>query len=119
MNILIIEPNTKLHNPYALLSQSHNIERVTSPELGLKYMSQQLPELVLLSTSPSITKILSFLESLKNASHQKLIPLMFVIDLSYKLSTIPGTTWGNKLGVITSISSENELNSTIRRITSE
>lgn len=117
--MLIIEPNTKLHTPYSLLSNKNTIERVATPELGLKSMSLQTPDLVLLSASPSISKILSFLESLKNASHNKLIPLIFVIDLSYKLSTIPGTTWGGKLGVLTSISSENELNSTIRRITSE
>lgn len=119
MNILIIEPNSQLHSPYSLLSGKNSVKRVTSIELGLKNMSLYSPDLAFISSSLSISKILTFLESLKNASHTRLIPLIFVIDLSYKLSIIPGTTWGNKLGILTSISSENELNSTIHRITSE
>jgi len=116
MNVLIIEPNQKLQTPYSFLSKPYVVERFSSPELGLKHMAVHQPDLVLLSTSHSTTKILSFLESLKSASARKLIPLILVIDLSHKLSTIPGTTWGGKLGIVTSISSENELNSTIRRV---
>src|SRR3989338_2579401 len=113
MNALIIEPNNKLLSPYSFLSKSYVVYRCSSPESGLKYMSTHVPDIVFLSASISTTKILSFLESLKNESIHKLIPLVLVIDLSHKLSTIPGTTWGGKLGVITNISSENELNSTI------
>lgn len=118
MNTLIIEPQKALDSPYSYLPSSYNIHRVTSPESGLKYMSTETPDIVFLSTSISTPRILTFLESLKSASYNKLIPLILVIDLSHKLSTVPGTTWGGKLGVVTSISSENELNSTICRVQS-
>lgn len=113
---LIIEPNDALHIPYSYLENRFEYERCTSIEKGLQLMAQKYPDILFLSSSFSLTKSLKVLESLKQKSTLTLIPLMLVIDLSNRLNTVPGTTWGNKIGLITSISSHEEVNSTLNRV---
>ncbi|OGK43875.1 hypothetical protein A2957_00435 [Candidatus Roizmanbacteria bacterium RIFCSPLOWO2_01_FULL_38_11] len=116
LNALIIEPNKKLGSPYNYISGLFNIVHVANVESGLVSLSGTLPQVVFLSTNIGINKTLMFLEALKNASHKKLIPLIFVIDLTNKLNTVPGTTWGGKIGILHSMASKTEFNSTMNRV---
>ncbi len=113
--ILIIEPDNKLLKPYDHFKSS-NLCRIASIEQGIKYLSDSTPDIVFISTSFSIHKTLHFLDTLKNASMSGLIPLVFVINLSEKISYVPGTTWAGKIGIIHSLSSAKEINSTIQRV---
>ena len=117
-NILIIEPNSGLDTPYKFISGSAPV-RVANVERGLKHLSlqsQTIPDIVFISASFSIQKIITFLDALKNVSRTKLIPLIIVVDFNHKISNIPGTTWGDKIGILTSIVSKSEYNSTIHRV---
>ncbi|HJZ24156.1 MAG TPA: hypothetical protein VJ201_06900 [Candidatus Babeliales bacterium] len=114
-NILVMEPNDDLDTPYRFLDNV-TLTRVSTIERGLKYLTQQYPDMVFISASFSVQRILSFLDTLKNASRSRLIPIVMVVDLSHKISNIPGTTWGGKIGILTSLVSRSEYNSTIHRV---
>jgi hypothetical protein len=45
--------------------------------------------------------MLHFLESLKQASHTKIIPLILVVDLHQPYSIVPGLNWDQKLALLT------------------
>lgn len=113
---LIIEPNKLLQQPYSYIQKSLSVQRVESIQVGMLEISKSKPDIVFLSTSFSISQTVELLTALKNKSQDGLIPLIFVIDLSQKISSVPGTTWGNKLGILCSQSSFNELNSTLDRV---
>lgn len=116
LNALIIDPNKKLGSPYNLMGEQYAVVHVQSIESGLVSLSGTLPQVVFLSTHIGINKTLIFLDALKNVSHKKLIPLVFVVDLANKLNTIPGTTWGGKIGILHSMISKTEFNSTMNRV---
>jgi PleD family two-component response regulator len=115
--VLIIEPNARLVTPYSELPSAYSILRVSATEQALDILATITPSLVFLSTSYSMTKILEILEQLKSLSTKKIIPVVFVVDWSHKLSTLPGTTWGNQIGLLHSLSSKQELLATLKRIT--
>jgi len=110
-----MEPNDDLDTPYKFIDNV-TLTRVSTIERGLKYLTQQYPDMVFISASFSVQRILSFLDTLKNASRSRLIPIVMVVDLSHKISNIPGTTWGGKIGILTSLVSRSEYNSTIHRV---
>ncbi len=112
---LIIEPNQSLQSPYSYID-SFEIQRCASVQNGLLHLSKTYPDIVFLSTSFSMTKTLSVLDALKNTSSLYLVPLVLVVDLTNSISHIPGTSWGDKLGILTSISNNDEFNSTLNRI---
>lgn len=114
--VLIIEPNDALNIPYSYFLSKFEYDRCTSIEKGLQYMAHKYPDILFLSASFSLSKSLKALESLKQKSNLTLIPLILVVDFSNRLNTIPGTTWGDKIGVITSLSSSQEVNSTLHRV---
>lgn len=108
-SILIIEPNNQLANPYQFLNQKDwQLIKTASLPLALQQLGKQLPDLIMLSTSFSANKTLHFLESVKNLSTQKLIPLVWVVDLNQAISQILGTHWANQLGLLHSASSKQE-----------
>lgn len=113
---LIIEPNDGLNHPYLFLENKYSYQRYTSVEIALQHMSQKYPDIVFLSSSFSLSKCVKVLDALKHVSTLSLVPIVFVVDLSQNASLIPGTTWGNKLGIITSISDNHEVNSTLNRV---
>lgn len=116
-SVLIVEPNKKLNVPYRYLStQLFNTKSTPTIQLALSALSDSKPKLVFLSTSFSPQLQLQFLEALKNASTTELIPLILVIDLSRQLSTIPGTSWGGKVGLLHNHISKSELSAVLRRI---
>src|SRR5687768_4144314 len=113
-HILIIEPDSNLHLPYRYLDTSFTIQRLLSVEAGLEYFqSVALPDLVFLSASYEPTEIIQLLEALKNVFTTRIVPVIFVINFQHRLSVIPGTNWGGKVGVLHSLSSPTELNSTL------
>lgn len=121
-HILVIEPNTDLvsdsgfKNPYSELnSYSSQITILNSIESGLYFLSSTTPDLVLLSCSFTPQKNHKFLEALKNHITAKIIPLVFVIDLSQATSVVLGTSWGNSLGVIHTASTPQEIKLLLKR----
>ena len=114
---IIIEPNESLHKPYSFMKDAYESDRCASIESGLSLLAKRSPDIVFLSSSYSISKMLKILEAIKHKSHLTLIPLVIVVDLSNRINNIPGTSWGNKIGIVTSISSVKEYNSTLNRVT--
>jgi len=113
---IIVEPNASLQSPYGFMQSGFMLDRHISIQSALQSIAQNQPELVSISASFSTQQYLPILTAVKNKSQQHLIPLIFVIDLSHKISAIPGTTWGNKLGILTTLSDVNEYNSTLDRV---
>lgn len=118
VSALIIEPNSNLDYPYKLLGKTYNLKRCASVETGLLELAQSEPDIIFISASFAASKLVTILDAVKNKSKDRLIPVIFVIDLSNQINRIPGTTWGNKIGVLTSISTRDEYNSTLRRVLS-
>ena len=119
---LVVEPDETLTTPpnisppYSFLqSHSYSLTILPSIELARASLSKFTPDLVLLSMSFSPQKTIEFLEVLKNASTQKLIPLLFVVNLSQPISVVPGTTWGNKLSITHTVCTEKEFQTTLKR----
>lgn len=113
---IIIEPNASLESPYAYMESSFRLDRHISTQSALLSIAQHEPTLVSLSASFSMQQSLDILTAVKHKSVQHLIPFIFVVDLSHKISSIPGTTWGNKLGILSSTSDVHEYNSILNRI---
>lgn len=116
--ILIVEPKKELANYYQFLPRESSTIHVLSTQHGIKYLQNKTPSLVTISASYSPLQIFHFLETLKESSHhrQYLIPLLFVIDLDHETNFIPGTYWGQKLGIINSLSSNKETQLVLKRI---
>lgn len=109
-SVLIVEPNSDLEKPYSFLDQKKfQITRVSNSLTASYELQKSNFDLVFLSCSFSNKKILNFLESLKLAGSTRIIPLILVVDLSQPYSIVPGLTWNNQLGLLSSISSEKEL----------
>ena len=115
-NVLIVEPNRTLAKPYALLPEKYSITRVVSLEAAIGLVQKERFAFVLLSSSYNPTKLIDFLEELKNSSKLGIIPLVWVIDFSQRLHVIPGTSWGDKVGVAHSLSSLEEMRATLERL---
>lgn len=109
-SILIVEPNLSLKKPYSFLdSNLFRIVRENNSLTAATSLQEQRFDLVFLSCSFSNKKILSFLESLKQASGDAIIPLILVVDFGKPYSIIPGLIWDNKLGLLNSHSGAKEL----------
>lgn len=117
-HILIIEPRSELETPYTHITQFDSISRVESIEKALQTLTRLHPTLVMLSASFHISKSLPLLETLKYMSQTELIPLVFVVDHTSTISTIPGTTWGSRCAILSSLSCKDECDSTLSRVLS-
>lgn len=121
--VLLIEPDVSLTSfpalsaPYSFfLEQKPAFTCLPSVELAQEYLSQQTPDIVFLSMSFSPQKSTDLLEMIKNLSTQKLIPLIFVLNLSHPLSVVPGTTWGGHIGVLHTSTSQQEFEATLSQL---
>jgi hypothetical protein len=116
--ILIIEPKPDLADVYSFLPQDSHPIHITSTQQATQYLQDKTPSLVIISTSYSPVQIFHLLEALKECSSSSLhlIPLVFSIDLEHKTSFIPGTYWGQKLGIINSLSSKKEVTLILNRV---
>jgi DNA-binding response OmpR family regulator len=116
-SILIVEPNSDLEKPYFFLDQKiFQITRVSNSLTASYELQKQSFDLVFLSCSFSNKKILNFLESLKLAGNTKIIPLVLVVDLSQPYSIVPGLNWNNQLSLLSSISSDKELQTNLSKL---
>jgi len=116
LKILIIEPNSQLHSPYYFFPPHWSTQRSGTIEIAFRDLQRHSPDIIFLSTSFSLTKIVRLLDTVKNLSFIKLIPVVFVVDLSQRVSHFPGTTWGGKIGIIHTLSSKAEINSMLTRV---
>ncbi len=108
--ILIVEPNLDLQKPYAFLdTKNFKITKVSDIATANDELQKQDFSLVFLSCSFSNKKILNFLESLKLASKNQIIPLILIVDLNQPYSIVPGLNWDQKIAVLSSQSSAEEL----------
>lgn len=118
ISTLVIEPNTRLTNPYNSLPFTYQVSRFPSLEQATKSFLTIQPQLILLSSSFPPAHIITFLEKVKNESLaiEELIPVIFVIDLENRLNFVPGTTWGKQFGLLHSLSSPTEIFATLERV---
>lgn len=114
--VFILELNENLSIPYKYLPSDTSVFRTTSIKKALKHLAQITPDVVFLSASYEAEECIGFLEALKNASFNQLIPLIVVVDLSHPINFIPGTTWGGRLAVIDSQANPKELYEILERI---
>lgn len=116
--ILIVEPTPELAEVYDFFPQDNRPIHVTSTQRATRYLQNQTPSLVAVSASYSPPQIFRLLETIKEKSSASLflIPVVFVIDLKHKTNFIPGTFWGQKLGVINSLSSQQEVKLVMARV---
>ena len=116
-SILIVEPNLDLEKPYSFLDpQIFKVTRVSNTLLAASALEQQNFELVLLSCSFSNKKLLNFLDSLKLASKNKIIPLVLVVDFNQPYSIVPGLSWDKQVGLLSSSSCAKELMTVLARL---
>lgn len=118
--IFIIEPSEKSSRIFDIFSQLYpntveliRYQTLNQAEKNLQHLS---PALVVVSSSFSPVKTVEFLEHFKNTFVDQLIPLIFVIDFSLPITKIVGTHWGNKVGVLTTLSSKEEVKATLQRL---
>lgn len=115
--VLIIEQNESLKNPYTFMCDAYDTRRVSSIEKAIVEIHLKPPELVLLSASFTPISTLKLLEALKEVSVFTVIPLLIIVDLSYRISAVLGTSWGGKIAVVDSRIPKKDFFSTIKRIT--
>ncbi len=108
-SVLIVEPNQNLVRPYSFLPPDSVVTRLTNTVAASEFLRQSSVDLVLLSCSFSSKKLLHFLEDLKLASSERIVPLILVVDLTKPYSIVPGLTWDKKLGLLSSNSTVREL----------
>lgn len=116
-SILIVEPNLDLKKPYVFLERKKwQIIRVQDVITATQKLQEQAFDLVFLSCSFTNKKMLNFLESLKQASHTKIIPLILVVDFHQPYSIVPGLVWAERLALLSSQSSQQELSIQLHRL---
>ena len=118
-HVLIVEPNRELAIPYMYLPIFFKITCVPSIQKAIEILHKTPPNLVFLSASFSATKSLQFLETLKRISAETIIPLIFVVDWSQRITRVLGTTWGGRIGLSHSLASADELHALLSRIFDE
>ncbi len=119
LHILIVDPDSKLEQPYVWFEQvvpESSVTHLPTIELALDKLPTVNPDIVCISASFSAAKTVQLLEAIKQATTTHIIPVCFVVNWQQRLSTIPGTTWGNKVGLLHTLSSADEVRSTLERI---
>lgn len=119
-SILIVDPQQTLAKPYDFLPAA-TVTHVTSIPQAAQYLHDQTPDLVVASASFSPNQMIQLMEALKEAaSHRSfLIPLVLMVDLENRINFVPGTHWGQKFGILCSISSQDEVNAVLKRVCAE
>ena len=116
-NVLVLDPNFEQVALYSLLdSKKFQIKSFSNPSLASEALAQENFDLVFLSCSFSNKKLLHFLESLKQACKNKIIPLVLVVDFDQSYSIVPGIKWDNKIALLGSQASAEELDAALLRL---
>lgn len=117
--ILIVEPRKELAQPYAHLPQDVELVHLQSTQKAAQFLATHTAcDLVIINASYSPQLILKLLETVKEHSSQQLslVPIIFLVDLKNENNYIPGTFWGQKLGLVSSLSTQKELKLILERI---
>lgn len=119
--ILIIEPRKELAQPYAYLPQESQLVHLRSTQKAVQYLQDKKPDLVVISASYSPKLVFHLLEAIKETSSagQFLIPVVMMVDLEAENSYIPGTRWGEKLGLLYSLSTAKEVEVMLNKVCRE
>src|SRR5689334_7660665 len=119
LRILIVEPNPQFDRPYfyldQLFPQQPIITRVASIREALTALDSTF-NIVFLSSGFSPSQSLQFLETLKNTTETHLPSLVFVVDWSQRIHRVLGTTWASQVGILHSLSSQEEVIATLHRL---
>lgn len=102
--------------PYMHLPSNYELRLLNNADQMLTELSAQVPDLVLISASVAPEHALKVLWLLKDLSTTKLVPVIFVVDWSQSVIRLPGTSWGGKVGLLHSLSAQDEVNATISRV---
>lgn len=115
LHVFSFEPNSQLQVPYMYFPPSYHFH--TNRSLVIPQFSHSpFPDLVTVSGSFTPEQLVDFLWQLKALCVQKIVPLIFVIDWLKPLTQIPGTTWGDTVGLLHSLSSPAEVTATLSRV---
>jgi hypothetical protein len=115
--MLIIEPNQALETPYIYFRPKYQLMRADTIARGqIQLDGAIVPDLVAISTSFTAFDHLRILELIKSVCVERIVPIIFVVDWSKRMSTIPGTTWGDSIGLAHSLSSEDEVLTMLKRV---
>ena len=117
--LLIVEPDNSVDLPYRYFSEWYApvaMRRVTSIDVARSILDEKLPTMVLLSTSYSAHKTLRFLETLKLKMNMEVVPLVYVVNWSVRIQHILGTSWGDKVGILNTLSSQEEVRVVTRNL---
>lgn len=117
-SILIVDPKITLGKPYNLLPTTATTLHVTSTAQAAQYLRTDEHQLVIISASFSPHQMVGLLEILKDASayRRHLIPLIIMVDLENKINFVPGTLWAEKIGIVCSLSSQQEVDALMYRL---
>jgi DNA-binding response OmpR family regulator len=117
VSVLIIEPNPNHSEPYQQFeSELFVVTRVSGLTTALPALTAQTFQLICCSTSLQPSKLLELLEAAKHASATHLIPIVFVVDLSQRLTTFPISPWAGKMGIVTTHTSPAEWQALLQRL---
>jgi DNA-binding response OmpR family regulator len=114
--VLIIEPNSAIQSPYTFISELYDIRRVSTIEFAIQEIYMKPPDIVFLSASFPPHRLVVLLDELKNVSVFQIIPLVIVVDLSSRISTVLGLTWGDKIAIVDSRIPPDDFFAAIRRV---
>lgn len=114
LQVLIIEPDDSLHQPYAFLPTFYQITRVVTTEQALEELKRGVPDLILLSAVINPSKQIEFLEAVKK-SVSDMLPVLLLVANWTKQNWLPTTTWGGKVSISHSFASESELCTTLEK----
>ena len=116
-NALVLDPHFEQVAVYSLLDhKKFQVKTFSNPLQASEALAQENFDLVFLSCSFSNKKLLNFLDSLKQACKNKIIPLVLVVDFSQSYSIVPGIKWDNKIALLGSQASAEELDVALLRL---
>ncbi len=121
-SILIIEPHRDLEYPYAYIPELYpttdKIKRVNSTIIALDYLSESIPDLVLMSATFSYVEQLEVLEKVNRLSKKRsaLIAIVIVVDLGQPLNSVLGSYWAGKMSVLCSSCNRAEAMAALERV---
>lgn len=113
MQILVIEPNSRLLIPYSYFSQEFTIIRVKTIASGMFKLEKNTFKYVFLSASYTPHEITTFLSTLSIAEQQRIIPVVIVVDWNNPVNFVPGREWFEKIYILTSDSTKKEFHLTM------
>jgi len=115
-SILIVEPNQVLTSPYIYLPPFIKTKRTTSLDHTLRALSQLNPDIIFLSCSFSHPIMLRLLEAFKVKSRKKIIPIILIANQQDGWSQVIGTSWGGKMGIISTEDTPQAISLEIERV---